>query len=75
MAFLFGHGDPFIMAFCLWGDGAAAVSGSHALQGKGFAGGSRILKELPLFSPPDERKADQGASNPEAILPVERKRS
>jgi hypothetical protein len=39
MAFLFGHGESFIMAF---------------------------------FS---EEKAVKGASNPEAILPVERKRT
>jgi hypothetical protein len=45
------------------------------LQEQGFAGCRRILKILPLLPPPDEEKAVKGTSNPEAILPVERKRT
>jgi len=45
------------------------------MQEQGFAGCRRILKIPPLLPPPGEEKAVKGTSNPEAILPVERKRT
>jgi hypothetical protein len=74
MAFLFGHGERFIMAFFLHQAVRRGYPLSRPFGKMDLQAVADSTKIPPFLSFPDEGWVVKGVSNPEAVLPVERKR-
>ena len=74
MAFLFGHGERFIMAFFYVRRFGALFSLSRPFGKMDLQAAADSKKIPPFLSLTDEGWAVKGVSNPETVLPVERKR-